>query len=434
MTAMIGSSGPAFQVRSVISYFSGSLGTTVISLVASLLVARWTAPEQMGLWNLALLIVTYASALQLGVFNGLNRQLPYFTGQRDAERARQRADVALAWCAMLTVASVAIVALVALVFWARSQPDAMATSLALGAVLASAWSLQYLTVCYAVSSRFGELARKSMLVALAGLVMVLLVRSFGYEGLLMRAAVLAVLGSVVLHVGRPVRAAAHWDRPIFLELVRVGFPIWMLGQLSALFMTLDRLALADSPQALGYYTGAVQFASLSYMLPTAFNAVLYPQMAREYGESHLAMNLWNKAARAALWAALASLCAGMLAWPLIPYFLAFFLPAYLPGTTAAQWAAFTGLAMSLSVFGNIFNVLGRQHLYVLAAALGAATFCGAWLALTHASGQSRMVCAAQAMLLASLITSAASTVLSRITCRSHDRKAQVSASALGASS
>lgn len=431
---MTSSAGSGFQVRSIVSYFSGSLGTTVISLVASLLVARWTAPEQMGLWNLALLIVTYASALQLGVFNGLNRQLPYFAGRRDADKARRRAEVALAWCAALTIASLAAVVLVALYFWWRSQVEAVSTSLAIGAVLASAWSLQYLTVCYGVTSQFGDLARKSMLVAMAGLLMVLLVRSFGYDGLLVRAAVLAVLGSLALYIGRPVRATARWDRPIFVELVRVGFPIWVLGQLSALFMTLDRLALADSPQALGYYTVAAQFASLSYMLPTAFNAVLYPQMAREYGENHIAMNLWRKAAKASLWAAIASLCAGLIAWLVIPYFLAFFLPAYVPGTTAAQWAAFTGLAMSLSVFGNIFNVLGRQHLYLLAAAVGAATFFAAWFGLTHASGQTRMVCAAQSMLLASLATSSASTALSRFACRNHDRKAQPSPGALGASS
>ena len=422
------------QVRSIVSYFSGSLGTTGISMVASLLVARWTAPAQMGMWNLALLIVTYTSVLQLGVFNGLNRQLPYFAGRRDTEKARRRAEVALAWCALLTVASVAIVALVALVFWWRSQLDAAVTTLAIGAVLASSWSLQYLTVCYGVSSQFGELARKSTLVALAGLLMVLLVRSFGYGGLLVRAAVLAVLGSLALYIGRPVRAPARWDQPIFVELMRVGFPIWMLGQLSALFMTLDRLALADSPQALGYYTVAAQFASLSYMVPTAVNAVLYPQMAREYGESHLAMNLWRKAAKAALWAGAASLCAAALAWLVIPYFLDYFLPAYVPGTTAAQWAALTGVAMSLSVFGNIFNVLGRQQLYALAAAVGVATFCGVWFMLTHMSSQTRMVCAAQSMLLASLATSATSAVLSRVTCRHHDRKAQVSTSALGASS
>ena len=429
MPATTSPSGPPSQARSIVSYFGGNLGTTVISLVASLLVARWTAPEKMGLWNFALLIVTYASALQLGVFNGLNRQLPYYTGRGDAEKATSVAEVAYAWCAALSLASVAIVTVVALYFWRESDQDALYTTLAIGTVLASSWTLQYLTVSYSAKSQFGRLARRSMIVALAGLLMTVLVRSFGYVGLLIRASLLAVLGSLALHIERPLRVSPTWNRQVFVELVRVGFPIWILGQLGAMFMTLDRLVLADSPQALGYYTIAAQFASLSCMVPTAFNAVLYPQMAREYGENHVAMNLWQRAQKASVWASAASLCAGIVTWVLIPHFLEFFLPAYLPGAASAQWASLTGFAMGCSVFGNIFNVLGRQYLYVAADAVGLVAFFGTWFLLTNVFGQSKLISAAQSMLVATFATSIVSAGLSRLTCRSHDRKVHLSTSA-----
>jgi O-antigen/teichoic acid export membrane protein len=74
---------PSGQARSILSFFGGNLGTTVLSLFASLLVTRWSEPRQLGMWNFALLLATYASVLQLGVFNGLNRQIPYYLGKND---------------------------------------------------------------------------------------------------------------------------------------------------------------------------------------------------------------------------------------------------------------------------------------------------------------------------------------------------------------
>ena len=413
---------PPSQARSIISFFSGNLGATIISLVASLLVTRWTAPYQMGLWNFALLFVTYVSALQLGVFNGLNRQLPYYVGRGEVEKSLRMAEVAYAWCMLLSIVSVAVLVVVALYLWHESKWDVLFTTLAIGTVLVCSWSLQYLTVSYSANAKFGQLARKSMLVAAIGLPMALLVRAFDYTGLLVRAAVLAVLASLALHNGRPLRARPKWDQTTFVELVRVGFPIWILGHLGALFMTLDRLVLADSPQALGYYTIAVQFGTMSSMIPMAFNAVLYPQMARQYGENHVAMDLWSVAMRASLWASAASIGAGIVAWISIPYVVQLLLPGYTPGIVSAQWASLTGLAMGFSVFGNIFNVLGRQYLYLAAASVGLALFFGAWLLLTKVMQQPALVSAAQSMLVATFATSMLSAVLSRSTCRSHDRQ------------
>lgn len=415
---------PAGQARSILAFFSGNLGTNAIALVASLLVARWTAPHQLGMWNFALLIATYASALQLGVFNGLNRQWPYYAGRSEPDRSMQMAEVASAWCVRLSLSSLAVLMVVSLYFAIREQWAVLSTTLAIGVVLLCSWSLQYLTVAYSASSEFGRLARTSMLLAVAGLPLTGLVYAFGYGGLLVRASVLAILGSVALYVGRPFHASARWNRTRFFELARIGFPIWILGQAGALFMTLDRLVLAGSPQTLGYYAIAAQFAAMASMIPAAFNSVLYPRMSRQYGETHMAMDLWQVAAQASLWSCMACAAAGLVAWFVLPHVIAWILPSYVPSIEAAQWASLTGLAMGLSVFANIFNVLGRQHVYLVAAAVGVGVFFAAWFALTRGLARPHLVSAAQSMLLATFVTSLMSALLSRFVCRSHDRRRQ----------
>jgi O-antigen/teichoic acid export membrane protein len=413
---------PPSQARSILSFFSGNLAATVISLFATLLVTRWTAPEQLGLWNLAVLISTYVSALQLGVFNGLNRQLPYYRGRQDHDKAERMAEVGFGWCLLLTAATAVVIVAAAGYFAARGQWEALKTTLAIGMVLLCSWSLQFLTVCYAANSEFGHLARKTTLVALAGLPLTLIVHAFGYVGLLVRASLIALASSLALFHERPMRVRPAWDRDVFRELARIGFPIWLLGQLGALFMTLDRMVLASSPKELGYYTIAAQFATLAAMVPTAFNAVVYPRMAQHYGSEHRATALWSQALRACAGSAACSIGLAIVCWFTIPWFVEWLLPAYVPGIPAAQWAALTGVAMAFSVFGNIFNVLGRQEIYLICSLAGLATFVSAWLGLTRWLGLPALTSAAQAMLVATCTTATLSMILSGVTCRRHDQQ------------
>jgi O-antigen/teichoic acid export membrane protein len=160
---------------------------------------------------------------------------------------------------------------------------------------------------------------------------------------------------------------------------------------------------------------------MSAMIPQAFNAVIYPQMARQYGNSHSAQDLWTIALKATGWLHMAALGAGITAWVLIPPFVDLVLPNYTPGVEAAQWAALVGLAQACSIFGNIFNILGKQRIYFLASAIGMATFFGMWHLFTQALNQPALTSAAKSMLAATLVTSLLSALLSHRVCRRHDQ-------------
>lgn len=412
--------GVRAHVRDVATFLGGNVGTNVIALVGSLLVARWTEPADMGRWTYALLIATYLSALQLGVFNGLNRQIPYYAGRQDAERSLQMAEAAYAWCIALSVASMAVSAAIAVYFVATSEWTALGTGLAISVVVTSSWSLQYLTVTHSANGHFTQLARKTLAAALIGLILAPLTLAFGYAALLIRAAVLAVITSALLHRERPMPVKPRWDFAALLELGRVGLPVWLVGQVAALVMTLDRVVLSNSATELGHYTVAVQFATMASMIPVAFNAVFYPQMARRYGQTHAAGELWSLALKASAFASVAGIIAGAIGWISVPWFIKLVLPAYIQGTAAAQWAALMGAALGFSIFNNIFNVLGRQDVYLVCALLGVAVFFGLWFTLAGLGTQPRLVCAAQSMIGAALATSLLSTFASRFICKRHD--------------
>ena len=419
------------RTRSIVMFFSGNLAASALSIVAMLLITRWTPPQQMGLWNFALLISTYSSVLQCGVFNGLNRQLPFFQGRGDDSAIERVSSAALALCIGLTVVTIATTLGVALVFAYLERTEVLLTTLAIGTIIGCSWGLQYLTVTYSASMQFSQLARKGAWVALLGLPLALLTYLAGFAGLLLRAGALAVLQVALLWWQRPIRHRTRWQPAELLALAKIGFPIWVVGQLTAMFMTLDRLVLADSLESLGYYSIAAQFAALSTMVPTAFNAVYYSQMAREYGSNHQAMALWRLAKHAAIRSTGCSLALGLAGWGLIPPFITYVLPAYVPGIPAAQWALFAGVSMAFSTFGNIFNVLRRQEVLILSFLLGLMAFMGAWYGLTEWAQQSKLVAAAQSMLFGTLVASVMSALLSLHVCRHHDRKHAVVAVDMG---
>jgi O-antigen/teichoic acid export membrane protein len=408
------------HTRSIVSFFSGSLAASALSVLATLLVTRWTPPQELGTWNFALLISTYLSALQAGVFNGLNRQLPYYLGRGDTSAFERAANAAHGWGLALSVASAVATLALAAAFALHHEMTNAGTTLAIGAVVSCSWFLQLLTVGYSGTSKFSALARKNAVNAAAGVPMALLAYGLGYAGLLIRAAAMAVLNIVLLGRNRPLKSHPRWDPGALWALGRIGLPIWLIGQLSAAFMTLDRVVLADSSEALGFYSIAAQFGALALMVPTAFNAVHYPQMARTYGASHLARPLWRHAARAALPSAACGLALWVPSWFLIPIFVEHVLPAYAPGIAAARWAALTGVAMAPSIFGNLFNLLGRQDLYLLCSAAGLAAFVSAWYVLTRVLHMPHLVSAAQCMLAGTFVTSMSSALLAFVLCRRHD--------------
>lgn len=416
-------------LHSVAKVVGGNAVVSLIGLVASIFVARWTPPYQLGLWNLVLLVTIYVPVIQLGVFNGLNRQLPYFIGRGERAEALRMAEVAFAWCLVLMTLSALLTVPVVIHFWFNGDHLRAWTALAVGLIVTLSWPTQFYTVTYRTSAEFGRLAARNTIVAVVGAPLTLLVMAFGYLGLIIRAVFLAALAVVALYYKQPMRVKAVWERGVLLQLGKVGMPIWVLGQLGVFFLTLDRIMLADSPLSLGYYVIAVQASTFAGMVPTAITMVMYPQMVQKYGESHNALEIWNIAGRGAAAAVGLGFVSALCGWLLVPYFIAYLVPAYQPGTRAAQWACLTGVVMGFSVYNNVFNVIQRQDIYLISWVTGLAVFFSSWYVLIHFVGQVDTVAAVQAMLLAILIMSLAAMLLSRIVSLQHDRRRAVAIAA-----
>jgi O-antigen/teichoic acid export membrane protein len=409
-------------LNSVAKVIGGNIATSLISMVSSILVARWIIPSDMGVWNAAVLVTLYSPMLQLGVINGLNRELPYLIGAGERDRALRMAEAAYAWSCLLIGVSLLCGGLVAAWFWTQGQPVRCFTSIAIAVMIVCFWPTFYLTVTYRTNAEFGRLATNTVVVALIGAALVLLVWWFHFNGLLMRAALLSILGVAALYYHRPLPVKPHWGKAQLVQLARVGIPIFLVGQLGTFFISLDRLMLVRSTQVLGYYTIAIQVSTFVRLIPSAFGTVLYPQMAHRYGETHCAMDIWRIAKKGALAASALGLGAGACGWLVLPTFVRLVLPKYGPGIRAAQLSGFLGLAMGFYMFDHIYNVIKRQDLYIFNWCCGCASFVSIWYGLTRVLHVSPSLASAGAMLAATFLMAIISAFVSRSACLAHDRR------------
>ncbi len=409
-------------LNSVAKVISGNIATNLITMVASILVARWTGPNDMGVWNAAILASLYSPILQLGVFNGLNRELPYLIGTGDRSSALRMAEAAYAWSWFLTGVSILCGSLAAVWFWVKGQPVWCITSIAVDILVVCSWPTMYFTTTYRTHAEFGRLAKNTVAVALMGVALVVLVWRFHFNGLLLRASLLSILGVAALYFHRPLPVKPQWRICQLVQLAKVGIPIWLVGQLGVFFMSLDRLMLVKSTQVLGYFTIAIQVGTFVRMIPIAFSSVLYPQMAHRYGESHCAMDLWQIAKKGAIAASALGLIAGVCGWLILPTFVQLVLPKYSPGIRAAQLSGFLGLTMSLYLFDNIYNVIKRQDLYVVNWCCGCASFVAIWYCLSRFMHVAPALASAGSMLAATFLMALISAFVSKRACLAHDRR------------
>lgn len=81
--------------KTLLSFSGSSILLSLVKLFANILIIRWIAPEELGIWNTIIVVQSYAVVLNLGISNGLNRELPFALGKNYLNIARKLAETGL---------------------------------------------------------------------------------------------------------------------------------------------------------------------------------------------------------------------------------------------------------------------------------------------------------------------------------------------------
>lgn len=376
----------SISARVVGTFAGGNLVATMLRMVGGVLTSRVIEPAVLGQYNALGLVVGYAPFLQIGVNNGLNRELPYLFGKEDRAQAIELATAAQAWS--LLTASLAALALLCIGLWQLLQGRSdLAAGWATFAVVVfgGLFGQGYLHALFRTSSEFVRLAHIGVVDAIVAVLLVAFVWLLGWWGLCLRGLLLALTSLALLWFLRPIRVPPKWNLQRLLQLVRTGVPICAVGQLYMWWTTLDATLVLNyaGKRQLGLYAIAGMAAPTVGLLTSALAQVIYPKMSECYGRTASVQAIVRMCAAPIGFGLLATAAVSALAWVLLPAVAMMVLPRYVEGIPAAQWAILATAVLAFSPILNVFNVMKRQLQYSVALVSGIAVYFGALHLLMH---------------------------------------------------
>jgi len=369
------------------SVVGGSAVSMAFQMIGGVLIGRLVAPATLGLFAGIGLVLGYVPLLQLGVLNGLNRELPYFVGKGDRQRVTQLAAAAQAWA--LLVGGIVCAALLGVAGWQLAHGELWkAAGWFTNAILAVLLFYNgYLQTTYRTSQDFARLALAGVLQSSVGLALIASVAVLNFYGLCLRALLAATAGALILFWWRPVRIGPRWGAEPLKHLLRIGVPIFVVGQANTLWAVANRtlvLKLAGT-EGIGLYSMAVLAGTAMALLPTAVSQIVYPRMAEHYGRMGNAADLFRIALRPMIVTAVALVPVIAAAWLLAGPAVRLIMPAYVDAVPAIQWTLPIAIVSSFGPANNVFNVVRRQRLYLVAILVGIVTYGVSLLWLVHDS-------------------------------------------------
>lgn len=365
----------------------GNSVSTLLHMAGGIFLARLVAPATLGLFNGIGLVLGYAPFLQLGILNGLNRELPYYIGRGDRKHAEELASAAQAWA--LAVGGTVCLALLGVAGWQLGKGELrLAAGWFTHAILAVFlfYRVHYLQVTYRTSHDFARLALVGVVDSAIALALLALVAFLGFYGICLRAVLMAAVATAMLFCWRPVRVGPKWNGQHLKHLFVIGAPIFAVGQLYSWWGVANSTLVLrfTGTEGMGLYSIVLMASNTLGLLPVAVTQVVYPRMAEQFGKTESLRDIIRMAKKPILLTSLGLIPVIALAQLLVEPTVRLVVPRYVGAVPAIRWALLIPFVMSFQPINSAFIVVRRQGLYAVAIVVGIAAYFGALMWLIRA--------------------------------------------------
>lgn len=358
------------MIKDAATYFSSLFLAQIFLFVGGFLVARFLGPTNYGIWNGLQLILLYASYSQLGVVNALNREVPLQRGKGDLlklERTRSAAFGVVVSSSLMMSGVVGLYSFAA----SSSHPPLIILGLRFMAMIVFLQQVYgYAEVCIRTEHDFSTVSRlrrwRAMLdMSLAAFLSFV----FDLAGRLWAATLTWIAALLYVWGRRAVPFRPTFDLDETGRLIAIGLPIMLVGLVSGLFQTIDRVLILKflGQTDLGYYGIGLMAMSTLGILPGVAAEILYPRLAERYGQTGSPSQLKEYVLTPTyLLAHLLPLFLGMM-YLLIPYVILMALPKYAPAIKPARILILGGFFFAIAGFASDFlNTINKQAINLMA--------------------------------------------------------------------
>ena len=340
-----------------------SIGSSILTITSGLLVAKLMLPEELGLFNSFSIFTSYIILSQMGIPNGLAREIPFLFGKKEKTKAHQLAAVAQYFSLVLGISMLIIGFVISFYFLTKLNYE-----YALGSVIIGITSFQtfyitkYLKVLYRSNADFNKLAVINISISVISLISVLFVWKYGFYGLGIRVIAIAMADLFLSYFWRPIRVVPRWSYVNFKELFVVGAPIFFVSSVYGLWPTIQRtvILILGGAKALGLFALAIIVQNMLSLINSSISGVTFPKMSYVFGEGAKFKELIKIPAKFAVVSFVLFVVIAIVGWFLLPIVIHWLLPNYAEGIYAAQWMLIVALVSVFGVFSSVYVVIRRN--------------------------------------------------------------------------
>ncbi len=348
-----------------------------LSILASLVATAFIEPEDMGVIQSLLLVQAYTSFFQLGVFNGLNRNLAYYKAKQ--EMAKVQDMVNTTYSVSYVVAAVGgLVGLCIFLFYLVSGAKIVyiLSSLMLIFFLVFVPLANALDTTFRSGQEFKRLGQIKNIESTIGALLSLLAIFLGYIGKIIADSIKNLISYFMRLKKAPYKRTGVGSKESLVLLIKTGFPMLISGYIWTVFVSCDQTYIATylTKTDMGLYSLSRYVITAVTVIPTAVNILLYPKAAGQLAlndKPSSLMGLWKKSIIIYI-ALLVPVCLAL--YFLLPVLVTSLMPKYVGGIRAAQFSLLT--CMTFISFGPsvVFGTLRKNASYIVVLVLSVVLF------------------------------------------------------------
>jgi O-antigen/teichoic acid export membrane protein len=340
----------------------------IIGIITGILIRRFLEPTLMGIWSYLQVIQYYANYSEVGVLSAVERELPYYYGKEDKQKADKIKNSAFAFTTIIS-----FIVFSALVVYAFANRRTITTPFFYGiltiAILASAgqYGLFY-TVLLRADKNIPILSKAKIFFAIIWLLLILaLVIPFNIYGLYVSAVILMFGNIIYFYYGAKYRYRLDLDFAELKRLSVIGLPIVILAVGVISIKNIDRIFIANMLGAkhLGYYSIAIMASNYIFTIPSTFSIVMFPRFQESYALKNDIVDIQNFVdTPTRILAYFIAIFIGF-AFLILPPVVITILPQYTEGITALKLLLLGTFFISLTHMSNQFLITLNKQLNVV---------------------------------------------------------------------
>jgi len=261
-----------------------------IKILQGLFVAKFLGPSLYGLRNAFDLTIEYESYSDLGSLSAINRQIPYYRGRE--ELGNERLAEASVFGVNFIYALCVGIMLIGVSFylkgagWEQKYSDFV---FFFGLIIITNKVKYLYSTKLKYDNKFYLLSMAEMLYGFSSAVLcVSLTYLYSFRGLLtgLFTADLVFISYVLFKIKE--FPSLRISFPLLRELIKIGFPIMVVGFLLTLMRSADRIVILAmlSEKALGYFSVATIATGIIVMVPSAIRQVTLSPMMEKLGRTN----------------------------------------------------------------------------------------------------------------------------------------------------